>query len=223
MLNFILFNNNLNFIKEIGNIIFYNFPNIHLSGIATNSLELSNLSNSNKINMIILSYSDFQDKSLFPLLNKIENKIVICDNSSNFKCSKHILYLNQNEDSEILLFKLNKFLSKINDDFIRMKVYLILERFHFDFKLVGTTYLQDAIVYAYLTKEKYLFENLEKDIYPYLSQKYNICVSNIKGAIIRSINNMKEHLTTADLKRESDILPEKLTSKFIISEIVNKI
>ena len=104
-----------------------------------------------------------------------------------------------------------------------MKVYLILERFHFDFKLIGTTYLQDAIVYAYLTKEKYLFENLEKDIYPYLSKKYNICVSNIKGAIIRSINNMKEHLTTADLKRESDILPEKLTSKFIISEIVNKI
>jgi hypothetical protein len=65
--------------------------------------------------------------------------------------------------------------------------------------------------------------NLEKQIYPYVSQKYNVNPLNIKWAIIRSINNMKFKLTKSDLQTFSLDSCEKLTSKVIISEIVNRL
>ena len=99
----------------------------------------------------------------------------------------------------------------------------ILEKFNFNFKLIGTKYLLEAIVYSYFTRETYLFENLEKQIYPYVSQKYNVNPLTIKWAIIRSINTMKTKSNPVCLQSLSIDDSEKITSKFIISEIVNKL
>ena len=43
MCNFVIYNNNLNLIKKYGNIIFSNFNDFHLSGIASNKKELEEL------------------------------------------------------------------------------------------------------------------------------------------------------------------------------------
>lgn len=224
MSNFVIYNNNLNLIKKYTNMIFDNFSNIHLCGIMSNKKELESTLHTQKINLIIISYSDSKKASLLPLLNSIENKIIICDNEENvFKASKHILYLSSNSSLESTLKQLKLFTPKIDEEFIRKRVRKILEKFHFDFKLIGTKYLLESIVYSYLTRETYLFENLEKQIYPYVSQKYNVTPSNIKWAIIRSINNMKTKLLLSDLKHLSLDNSEKITSKFIISEIVTKL
>ena len=76
MFNFIIYNNNLNQIKKYGNIIFSNFANIHLSGIVSNKKELEHFLNTQKINLIIISYEDSIKTSILPLINNIENKII---------------------------------------------------------------------------------------------------------------------------------------------------
>lgn len=224
MSNFVIYNNNLNLIKKYSNIIFNNFSSIHLCGIVSNKKELEAFLQAQKINLIIISYADSQKSSILPLLNNIENKIIICeDEESVLKTSKHTLYLSSHSSLESTLKKLKLFTPKVDEEFIRKKVRKILEKFNFDFKLIGTKYLLEAIVYSYLTRETYLFENLEKQIYPYVSQKYNVNPLNIKWAIIRSINNMKSKLHTSDLQIFSLESSEKITSKFIISEIVNRL
>ena len=223
MFNFIIYNNNLNQIKKYGNIIFSNFASIHLSGIVGNKKELEQFLKAQKIHLIIISYADSQKPSILPLLNNIENKIIICEDDTVLKNTKHTLYISSHSSLESTLKKLKLFTPKVDEEFIRKRVRKILEKFNFDFKLIGTKYLLDAIVYSYLTRETYLFENLEKQIYPYVSQKYNVSPLNIKWAIIRSINNMKLKISTTDLQTFSLDSSEKITSKFIISEIVNRL
>ena len=223
MSNFVIYNNNLNLIKKYTNMIFDNFSNIHLCSIMSNKKELESTLHTQKINLIIISYSDSQKASILPLLDNIENKIIICDDDTTFKPSRHTLYLSSHSSLESTLKQLKLFTPKVDEEFIRKRVRKILEKFNFDFKLIGTKYLLEAIVYSYLTRETYLFENLEKQIYPYVSQKYNVNPSNIKWAIIRSINNMKSKLQKSDLQYFSLDNSEKITSKFIISEIVNRL
>ena len=224
MCNFIIYNNNLNLIKKYGNIIFSNFNDIHLSGIASNKKELESILKMKKPNLIIISYADSIKPSLLPLVNNIENKIIICEDDNHLlKSTKHILYLSMNSNIEFTLKKLKLFTPKLDEEYIRKRVRKILEKFNFNFKLIGTKYLLEAIVYSYFTRETYLFENLEKDIYPYVSQKYNVNPLTIKWAIIRSINTMKSKSNLTCLQSLSVDDTEKITSKFIISEIVNKL
>lgn len=224
MCNFIIYNNNLNLIKKYGNIIFSNFNDIHLSGIASNKKELESILKMKKTNLIIISYADSIKPSLLPLVNNIENKIIICEDDNHLlKSTKHILYLSINSNIELTLKKLKLFTPKLDEEYIRKRVKKILEKFNFNFKLIGTKYLLEAIVYSYFTRETYLFENLEKDIYPYVSQKYNVNPLTIKWAIIRSINTMKSKSNLTCLQSLSVDDSEKITSKFIISEIVNKL
>lgn len=224
MCNFIIYNNNLNLIKKYSNVIFSNFHDIHLSGIASNKKELESILKSQKVNLIIISYHDSLKKSIASLIHNIENKIIICDNNEhNFKNTKHILYLSNTSSLEETLKKLKLFTPKVDEEFIRKRVKKILEKYNFDFKLIGTKYLLEAIVYSYFTRETYLFENLEKGIYPYVSQKYNVNPDSIKWAIIRSINIMKSKSSKTNLQLISSDNSEKITSKFIISDIVNKL
>lgn len=224
MYNFIIYNNNLNEIKKYINIFFSNFNNTHLVGIVSNKKEFEAFLNSQKISLLIISFSDFNKISLRPLINNIENKIIIGDeNMGNVKNSKHVLYLSTHTNQKSTLKQIKSFTQKIDEEFIRKKVIRILEKFNFDFKLIGTKYLLESILYSYMTKETYLFENLEKQIYPYVSKKYNDTPLNIKWAIIRSINNMKARLNTCNLPNFSLENSEKITSKYIISEIVNKL
>lgn len=222
MCNFVIYSHDLSLIKKYNNMISNNFHDIHLAAIASNKKELESILKIKKINLLIISYEDSIRESLSPLTCKIENKIIIYDKAKhNFKSTKHALFLSLTSSNEDALIKLKSFTLKINEDLIRKKVQKILEKFNFDFKLIGTKYLMEAIIYSYFTKETYFLENLEKQIYPYVSQKYNVSPDNIKWAIIRSINIMKSNSTKASLQSISLDGFEKITSKFVISKIVN--
>lgn len=223
MYKFVIYSNNLELIKKFGNIVFNGFSNMHLVGIASTKNELSSLCKKHKINMIILSLSDSKNNSLSTLLSNIESKIIICNNTAGFKSSKYTLYLSYASDCDCIIGKLNSFLTKISASIIRKRVRKILEKLNFDFKLVGTNYLLESIVYSYLTKDRYFFDNLEKNVYPYVSKKYNVSAQNIKWSIIRSINNMKNHLNKSAFKDYYIDVPEKITPKFMIPELVNRL
>lgn len=222
MYNFVIFISDFNLIKKFGSFIFNNFKEMNLVGIVSTHKELEALHKKHKINLAILSETKYNSKPIQNLLNNIESVIVITDsNYDTKKDSKHLLFLSTEESENSILEKLYEFDEFIYNQFLENKVVRILESFTFDFKLLGTTYLLESIIYAYLTKESYKFENLEKNIYPFVSQKYNIDVPNIKWAITRSVNNVKPRLTPEIFKNNNMHFPDKITTKFFITEIIN--
>lgn len=216
----IIYSNDLENLKKMYNSIFNNPDNfcINLIKIATTYDELISMHEKLKFNMIIISECDM---NVFSLIENIETKIIFSINISNFKNTKNSLYLPFDENSDYTYSKLQKFLSKINEKDIRKKVQKILETFHFDFKLNGTKYLQDAIIYSYKNKDDYIFENLEKNIYPYISKKFKISPENAKWAIIRAINAVNFRYTDIETQFPCYSFDEKLTPKSLITDIVN--
>lgn len=222
MYNAIIYSTDLKIVKKACNIIFNNFDNIHLLGVVGSKEELSNMCNNSKINMIILDFN-IEISEIQYLLQNIENKIIFSKNPQTQKNSKYTLYLPIDETNEYLLKKLENFISKINKRVIHKKVYEVLKNLRFDFKLLGTNYLVDAIVYSYIHKDNYQFENLKKYVYPHVSKIYNVNSHNVKYAITRSIDNMNIHPTPSEYKKHYFGFYERVTPKLLISTIVNKL
>ena len=223
MYKIIIFNNDLNQVKKICNIFLTNFSNLKLSGIVSDENELSYICKNFKIDMIIISQEDVINKNIENLLNNITYKIIISQQAKIPKSSKYILYLPSNFSEKYIINRFGKFITNINEKNIRKDVYHILESLNFDFKLVGTKYLAESIIYSYLNKNNYHFENLEKMIFPYVAKKFNVSEKNVKWSIIRSINNMNSNLKNVELRKQFFNFPDKITCKVLISEIVNRL
>lgn len=64
-----------------------------------------------------------------------------------------------------------------------------LNKLHYNFKYIGTRYLAECIYEAYHKNNKYDI-NLNKEIYPIISRKYNKTISSIKTNINQATTNM---------------------------------
>ena len=220
MYHYIIFNNNIETIKNIINL-FSEFSNFKICGITNSKSELALLSEKSQPYLIIISDSDSKKIEMSKILNNYKYKIIICDNILEFKNSKYTLHISLKLSEKEIIKKLKPFLSNLDERAIRKKVNNILHKLNFDFKLNGTKYLLESIVYSYLNKENYLFENLEKKIFPHIAKKFGVSSNNVKFSIIRSINNMNSNLQKSN--PQQIIFPDKITSKVLINEIVNRL
>lgn len=92
----------------------------------------------------------------------------------------------------------------------------------YNFKLKGTQYLLDSIIYVYSNKNEEMLENLEKNVYKYISLKNNKTVLNIKTNIINSTNYVYDYQNSEILFRyfSSNV---KITPKLVIATVLKKI
>jgi len=195
---------------------------MHIVSIISETNEFQNALQSSIVNTILLSYEDYKNENIRTWVNQFSYRIIVCNKSHLEKSSKYTLFLEDAESSKIIK-KLNSFINKISEKAINRKVRKILEKFNFDFKLIGTHYLLESIVYSYLTKDSYSFENLQKNIYPHIAKKYNTTVSSVKWSIIRSINNSKASYSKNDLENLPIDIKEKFTPKTIITLLVARL
>lgn len=222
MYNFAIFISDLTLIKKLGNIIFNNFKEMNLVGIVSNHKDLEALCKKYTINLLILPEAKYNSTHIKSIITNIESKIIICNsNTDKYKDTPNLLFLSLHESESTILSKLCEFNDIIWWQFIRNKVLKILKNLKFDFNHLGSSYYLEAITYSYFAKDDYKFENLEKYIYPYVSQKYHVNVNNIKWAITRSINKVKKRLTPEDFKKNNMNYPDKITSKNLLTEIIN--
>ena len=106
---------------------------------------------------------------------------------------------------------------------IENKIYNEIVYLGYDNSHIGTQYLINAISYIALERNC-SYENLEKDIYPYLCKKYNSHILNIKKNIARATEVMycncsKERLMEY-FSLEEEIKPK---TKNIIQTILKKV
>ena len=227
MFKLVILNNDIESLKIICNNIINEIPEIQLSGICTNIKEFDNLVNKVKADIILMNYSDyrnsvFRKKSDFPKF-----KIIFCTSKILYKSSSNKLFISQTNNHSEILKLIKDFISTANIDALRLDIIKQLEKdFHFDFKLIGTTYLLESILYCYEKKTEYVFENLEKNVYPYIAKKFNTTPLNVKGAIVRCIDLMNVNVSISNnyISNNTSInLYEKPTAKQIINSIVTKL
>lgn len=216
MYKIIIYNNDLETIRTICNNLFFKYRNLKIMGVAITESEFFDMCEKIKPHIVFISQDLLNNLKSNQILQKIEHKIILCKNKKNFRNSKYILYITKEEKFNFIQKDFDTFLLNIDKKYLRKKIHKLLERFGFNFKLTGTNYLFESIIYSVIHKDEYLFENLEKNIYPYVAKKFNVSIGNVKWSIVRSINNMNSNMNSSKFH-------EKITCKSLITEIVNRI
>lgn len=225
MLEIVIIYNNFSFISNIINNVLTN-SSIKIIGIFNNINESIDFISKHSPDIIFIPLSDFS--ALKNIINSSYHpSIVLLTNTLRSRIFSNILYLSTTTSYStmkrtILSFINNKSLQKIT-----LKIEHILCSFNFNLSLNGTKYLIDSIIYSYVHKNDYVYDNLEQKVYTHIAEKYNSNVHNVKWSIVRSINNMYLGNTTSSMKKINSYFNldhlEKPTAKLIISTIVNKI
>ena len=145
------------------------------------------------------------------------------DKPAVYKFRKLLLHIHSLDKLDQILNRTFRF---ITDNYTTSKkkyIKEILSDIGFDFKLIGTKFLFDSLIYITSYVGASGFGNLSTDVYPYVAEKYNSKPLVVKWAIIRSINylyNKCDEETLEKIEAYFDIkYPEKMTPKLIITSI----
>lgn len=228
MLKLMILCSNLNTAQKITNKIVASIENIRIIGIATNLDEAKSIIIEDEPELILTTNAG--------LINFIKEKLVMyspgiilisnVDEKKDYYY-KDFLIVNYNLDFKTISEKISNFVKEDFNISKKEKVIKTLTSLGFDFKLSGTNYLMDSILYANSYKGSYSFETIYYDIYSYVAKINNTNSDIIKWAVARSINYLydKGDKTTYNKieKYFGVIYPERLTPKFTINFIANKI
>lgn len=227
MFKLIVLNNDIEFVKNLCNHIFSEIPELQLSGFTSDFTEFEKLVAKVKPYIIMMDYSDYIHSQYTKKSDFLKMKILFCNTKPSSKGSSKQLLISKNSSLNEMKDLIKNFVSKENLRILRGKIIKLLENFQFDFKLLGTTYVLESILYCYENKTDYVFENLEKNVYPHVAIRCNTNADNVKWSIVRSVNAMNARIHMPIPKQLSNQLnldvTEKTTAKQLISAIVTKL
>lgn len=204
MINILIAENDINYAKEIINLINSNFENARIFNISTSGYEtLELLKDSTNIDIILLEscmpdlniVEIISKLSSYPKIDKYINSIIILAND-NFKSLKtKMIYCSffKNSNYKLLVESLNKIiiekgLNHITCD-VRNRITNELTSLKYSLSHIGTKYLIDTIEIIYFNGDN-LTMNLSKNVYSILAKHYNRTCSSIKVSIIRATEAM---------------------------------
>lgn len=225
MIKALIICNNFEVIKRLINKILYKIENLKIIGIV-NSLDLETEALEKEVNLVITN-----NKSTVSTILKNKNLdsiriIFISFSNIKFFDNKNILEINYLAPNNTISNSLSYFINTSFNNSSKQKVIRILKHLGFDFKLVGTLYLVDSIIYIHSFKG-FSFETLQRDIYPYIANLNNTSVNRIKWSIERTIKYLyikKTDETINSIYHYFGIkYPDKLTPKLIINFIANNL
>ncbi len=224
MFNLIIFNKNLNTIKSLTNKILGKIDNIKIAGIATDTTELYSLITEIQPDLLLISYSDLVSKSNDKIIFK-KIHLIVYNHEKTYQKSKNNLFLSSNINYQLAIQYIQSFITKLDITMIRKRIIKLLSILNFNFKLIGTTYLLEALIYSYAHRDSYIFENLERNVYPEVAKICNSNTQNVKFSIIRAMNSL--HLNKNTIKEISELsflnTDEKPTAKHFISSLVPRL
>lgn len=111
----------------------------------------------------------------------------------------------------------------INEFSIKEIIIKELSYIGYNFKHKGSQYIMEAILFIYTdTKDFYLLNNLEENIYKYIAYKHNTSINNVKTNIIRATELayicQDEKIINKYFNMEIKMKPKDVISK-ILTEI----
>lgn len=228
MIKVLVLCNSLETVKKITNKVVANLENTRVVGIATSLSEITNIVENFEPDLIITTSTkifDWLNENLFLYTPGI---IVISDTNiekdfsyKNFQIIDYHLKFTDITEQIHNFIKENLYISK------KSQTIKILSYIGFSFKLSGTNYLLDSILYANSYKGSYSFDTLYYDIFPHIAELNNTTTNVVKWAIERSIRYLYTNGDDEVFKRIEKYTgvtyPDRITSKFIINLIASKL
>ena len=203
MLNVLIIEDNLKYVKYFLNTILNNFDEISIKYIATSVKEAEEILSNNIIDLIFLDLN-LQGINGIQIIQKIK--------SFNSLKKPYIIIISGEIDLINSLIKQPNVYNIINKLQSKTEIYNLIKKFIFEFKFnenetniknfirnslknkgynfkyKGTIYLLESIEYIYRNNNMDLLSNLEKNVYSYISHKYKKTVRNIKTNIVKATN-----------------------------------
>lgn len=225
MIRTLIIENDLNYSKNILNYVINKFENLQLIYIATTYQESIEIISNSHIDLILLSL-DLSNS--YKIIEKIKylniiKKPRIVSLSQNIELINKISNNNQIcetiyklESFETICKKIEKVIYDMDyNNSIKIKNFISSELLNmgYSIKYKGTQYILESIIYIYENNNLDLLDNLEQNVYKYISRKHNKSINNIKTNIIKATNERE--------KEKSSLY--RLTPKLSIMTILNKI
>lgn len=225
MLKILILTSDMESLKTLCNTILNRVESIQICGISTNIEEFISLGEKLSPDIIYMNASDYMQSKFHSKTNLAKHKIIYCNTATNFKNSPNKLLIPRHSSINQMTDLIKEFVEK--HDLIRLRnvVIKLLEELNFDFKILGTTYLLETILYCYENRADYVFDNLEKNVYPQIAKKYNTTSNKVKWSITRAINSMNTFTFSQNhLSANSKVdVYEKTTAKQLITSLVTKL
>lgn len=241
MVNVLVVDDNLNYSKNLINIITSKNSKIRLYNICTDGEEAIEIINKHAKDIdIILLDLKLPNYTGIEILEYLENNkfekykdsIIAISGELEFllkiRTNKYIYsFINKVSSFDSVLKEINNLikLKEAEKNSIEYKVHKELEKLNFNFSYIGTQYLFETIIILYKEyNDCFESKKLEKSIYPIISKKYRKTVNNIKTNIINASNLMYYDCEYKILKEYFGICDnEKPTPKTIVLQILNNI
>lgn len=219
-----IYHNNIEFIKCVNNHIISNLEYIKKIYIHSNEKDISLLENNTNINLAFTTYDMvYSHPNKINLLTEKFDYIIVLHSPQTITNLPNVLFVSIDYSCNIALNLIRKFILSREASVLINNVEKLLLEHYFEPKLIGTQYLIDGITYAYINNSSFILDNLQQNIYPYLSQIYNKSINSIKVAITHSIDNAIQNCykNKKDKKEISRIINIINSPKTLFTEFVN--
>ncbi len=228
MLKLMLLCNTLGTSQKIINKIICNIENIRLIGISTTLDEAQSIIQKSDPDLIVTTNLKIFELIKEKFITYSPGVILISNSKVKHDISyKNFIILDYRESFASITEIITDFVKENLKTSKKEKTIKILSHVGFSFKLSGTNYLLDSILYANSYKGSYSFETLFYDIYSQVAELNNTNSNIVKWAIERSINYLYGSATNETLQKIEKYFgikyPERITPKFTINFIANKL
>lgn len=215
--------------KSIVNFVISKNSDLRLIGIGNNLKEGIQLQKKYEPSLIFTTSQNFVEYLNKHCVSYTPGIILISktipNTPVNYRFKQLLMHIQNTNNFRIISEQTFKFISTNFSTSKKNYVKEILTDIGFDFKLIGTTFLFDSIIYISTYKGAQNSNNLASEIYPFIARKHNTTPQVVKWAITRSINYLykKNELETFEkIEKYFNIkYPKKITPKIIIKSFMN--
>ena len=213
--------------KKLVNSIVAQINDLKLIGIANTLIEAQEIMIENKPDLILTTFDSIGPIVKETFILHLPKIFLISKSTDKNKEFRNISYIDGNLSYSQIKTCISNLLQKNTMSSKKEKVTKLLLDFGFDFKISGTNFLLDAILYTHSYEGSRYFERLGRDVYPYVAKINKTTTNKVAWSISRSVLYMYEKhtkYTYGNIEKYFKITyPEKPTPKLIINLIANNL
>lgn len=224
MITLLIVESDLRFAKSIISTVVRNNEKMRLIDIVTTTEEAITAIKKYKPHLLIIN-SDIADMDKLEKVSYKPPFIAFTENPTKSAIKKYFL---KTIDMKLVNKRVKQIIAENNFAQTQERLITDFAKLKFNFSRIGTAYLMECIMYSYKHKHTFLYDNLEKNIYPVIAKKHNTTAVNVKWVIVKSINEMYDRNCTENTLNniadyfyfKSGIKP---TAKIILSTFLAKL
>lgn len=214
--------------KNIVNNVISKIPDLRLIGVANTIPEGKYFIEKHEPNLIITTSQNFlkflNEYNYYYTPGVVFISQQGTDSNIQYKIKKLFLFITPQENFRMIHSKTLKFIAKNYTTSKKDELREIIKDIGFDFKLTGTVFLLDTLIYITTFQNAQYFENLISDIYPFVARKHRTTPQIVKWSIERTIKYLYQKHEKETFEIIEDYFgikaPEKITPKTLIASII---